>query len=268
MIIAELYGKIPSKLDNKEDILTSNVFSFFKYSDRFFLKEYLQQIGIEVAENDALEAEFLFWQKYDDGTEPDLIVICGKYYLLFEAKLYSDFSQKTSKIDAQIDREIKMGNLAAKNENKEFVYIAITAEYHKDKQKYSKYENKNFRFIWTNWQKITNFLETNLTNQPVFKDKEYANDLFSLLVKKNLRSYIGIKNMRINEKINLYNFVFYNRNTSKFKGEFSGFIENLGQFAKIERYKKSFQSSYFNDLKTFTIINNINKKIFYNGNKI
>ena len=146
MIIAELYGKIPSKLEDKEDILTSNVFSFFKYSDRNFLKEYLCQIGIEVSENDALEAEFLFWQRYDDGTEPDLIVICGKYYLLFEAKFKSDFSPKTSTIESQIDREIKMGKLAAKNENKEFVYVAITAEYYKDKKKYSKYENKSLAY--------------------------------------------------------------------------------------------------------------------------
>jgi len=266
MIIAELYGKIPSKLENKEDILTSNVFSFFKYSDRLFLKEYLNQIGIEVSENDAFEAEFLFWQKYDDGTEPDLIVICGKYYLLFEAKFYSDFSPKTSTVESQIDREIKMGNLSAKNENKEFVYIAITAEYYKDKNKYSKYENRNFKFIWTNWQIITNFLEIIMTRQSLFQYREYASDLFSLLVKKNLRSYIGIVNLNIDEKINFHNFVFYNQNTSEFKGEFSGFIESLEQFAQIGNYKKSFHNSYFNNLHIFTI--NTYENIFYNGNQI
>jgi len=264
MIIAELYGKIPSKLEDKEDILTSNVFSFFKYSDRNFLKEYLCQIGIEVSENDALEAEFLFWQRYDDGTEPDLIVICGKYYLLFEAKFKSDFSPKTSKIESQIDREIKMGKLAAKNENKEFVYVAITAEYYKDKKKYSKYENKDFEFIWTNWQTITNFLETTLASQSLFQYREYANDLFSLLVQKKLRSYVGIINLRVDGKIDFHNFVFYNRSTSKFKGEFSGFIENLGQFAQIGNYKKSFHNSYFKNLQTFKI--HTYENIFYNGN--
>jgi hypothetical protein len=264
MIIAELYGKIPGKLENKEDILTSNAFSFFKYSGRNFLKEYLHQIGIEVSENDASKAEFLFWQKFDDRTEPDLIVICGKYYLLFEAKLHSDFSQETPTIESQIEREIKMGNLAAKNENKEFVYIAITAEYYKERKKYAKYENKDFKFIWTNWQAVTNFLEAILANRSFFQYREYANDLFLLLNKKNLRSYIGIKNMRIDKKINFYNIVFYNRNTSKFKGEFSGFIENLGQFAQIGHYKKSFHNLYFNNLKTFTI--HSCGKIFYNGN--
>ncbi|MDR0295973.1 MAG: hypothetical protein LBH91_07335 [Prevotellaceae bacterium] len=264
MIIAELYGKIPSKLENKEDILTSNVFSFFKYSDRNILKEYLCQIGIEVSEKDTLESEFLFWQKYDDGTEPDLIVICGKYYILFEAKFYSDFSPKTSTIESQIVREIKMGNQSAKNEDKEFVYVAITAEYYQDKNKYSKYENGDFKFIWTNWQTITNFLETILTSQSFFQYKEYANDLLSLLVKKNLRSYIGIINLSVEEKINFHNFVFYNKNTSEFKGEFSGFIESLGQFAQIGNYKKSFHNSYFNHLQAFTIHSYEN--IFYNGN--
>jgi len=264
MIIAELYGKISSKLEDTEDILTSNVFSFFKYSDRIFLKEYLRQIEIEVSENDALKAEFLFWQKYDDRTEPDLIVICGKYYLLFEAKYKSDFSPETSTLASQIDREIKMGKLAAKNENKEFVYVAITAEYYKDKKKYAKYENKDFKFIWTNWQTITNFLETTLVSQSLFQYREYANDLVSLLVQKKLRSYIGIINLSVNKKINFHNFVFYNKNTSEFKGEFSGFIESLGQFAQIENYKKSFHNSYFDTLQAFTI--NTYENIFYNGN--
>src|ERR1035437_2711851 len=131
MIIAELYGKIPSKLEDKEDILTSNVFSFLKYSNRQLLKDYLSLLGLDVTLVEAKNAEFNFWTKYDDKTEPDLVIICGKYYILFEAKLYSDFAPETSKYDAQIIREIKMGKLAAESEDKNFVYIAITAEYYK-----------------------------------------------------------------------------------------------------------------------------------------
>ena len=48
MIIAELNGKIPSNLDGKEDILTSNVFSFFKYCDRQLLKDYLFHLGLDL----------------------------------------------------------------------------------------------------------------------------------------------------------------------------------------------------------------------------
>ena len=92
MIIAELNGKIPSKLEDKEDILTSNIFSFLKYSSRRLLKDYLSLLGIDVTLNDSKNAEFIFWPKYDDRTEPDLVIVCGDNYILFEAKLYSDFS--------------------------------------------------------------------------------------------------------------------------------------------------------------------------------
>jgi len=266
MIIAELLGKIPSRLEDKEDILTSNIFSFFKYSERKLLKKYLSQLGIIVSENDAIFAEFRFWQKYDDGTEPDLIIICGKYYLLFEAKLYSDFSPETLTIASQISREIIMGKLSAENESKEFVFIAITAEYYKEKTKYSEYEKMDFRFIWTNWQTVANFLETLLIDHSQIQNKEYASDLHSLLIKKKLRSYIGIINLKINDNINHFNSIFYNLKTSKFKGEFSGFIANLEQFDRISKFQKTFQNSYFQNINLFTI--SIPKTFFYFGNKI
>ena len=265
MIIAELNGKIPSKLEDKEDILTSNVFSFFKYSNRQLLKEYLCQLGLDISLTDSKSAEFIFWPSYDDGTEPDLIVICGEYYILFEAKLYSDFSPKTSTIDSQISREIKMGRLSAKNANKRFVYVAITAEYYKDKTKYSKYENKDFQFIWTNWQTITNFIENSLTNNNnIQQDKEFASDLYSLLVKKRLRSFIGIINLKRQYNFDYSKSVFYNIKSSKFKGEFSGYMENLSEFLQIGQYSRIFRKSFFQNIKTFKDYSNGN--IFYNGN--
>ena len=265
MIIAELYGKIPSSLEDKEDILTSNVFSFFKYSNRSLLKDYLNQIEIKITESDAFNSEFLFWQRYDDGTEPDLIIICGEYYLLFEAKLYSDFSIETSIIRSQIDREIEMGKLAAKNENKKFIYIAITAEYYKNRTKYSQYENKDFLFVWTNWQTITTFIETTLTKYPTFQHREFASDLHSLLIKKRLRSYNGIINLRVQKTINSFDSIFYNIKTSRFKGEFYGFIKNLEKFEKIGQFHKNFQKLHFKEFKKITFY--IPEKIFYNENK-
>jgi len=263
MIVAELNGKIPSKLNDKEDILTSNVFSFFKYSDRQLFKDYLSELEIKVTLNESENAEFIFWPSYEDGTEPDLIVVCGKYYLLFEAKLYSDFSPKTSTTYSQIEREIKMGKMSAKNLNKEFVYIALTAEYYKNRNKYQKYEKRDFLFIWTNWQFISSFIDRKLESDNLQRDKEFANDLFSLLVKKRLRSFEGIKNLKINNEIKLSDNIFYNVNTSKFKGEFSGFMENLQGFEKINTYQKIYQKSFFLSLNNFEIFNN--QKVFYNG---
>ncbi len=43
MYLAELHGKLLSKLEKREDILTSNVFSFFKYSNR---NRYLMSLKI------------------------------------------------------------------------------------------------------------------------------------------------------------------------------------------------------------------------------
>lgn len=265
MIIAELQGKIPSKLDDKEDILTSNVFSFFKYSNRVFLKEYLSKLGVLVSLEEANNAEFNFWQSFEDKTEPDLVIICGKYYLLLEAKLYSDFSPKSMNIESQIEREISMGKMSAKNINKEFVYIALTAEYYKNRSKYIQYENQDFLFVWSNWQLIATFISEKLELGKIKSDYEFALDLFSLLVKKNLRSFKGLKNLNYQEIIKFSNSVFYNVLTSKFKGEFFGFIENLSDFHKVNNYENFFKRTFFKSLEDIQISNK--QIIFYNENR-
>ena len=72
-----------------EDVLTSNVFSFFKYSTRdIFLENYLNELGFTVSDQEAEEVEFKFWPVFEDGTEPDLVIIVEKYYLLIEAKYF------------------------------------------------------------------------------------------------------------------------------------------------------------------------------------
>ena len=263
MIIAELKGKIPSKLNDKEDILTSNVFSFFKYSDRQLFKQYLSKFGIEVTLEESKNAEFIFWPSYEDGTEPDLVIICGKYYLLFEAKLYSDFSHETATIDSQIEREILMGKMTAENMNKEFIYVAITAEYYKYRKKYFEYENRDFKFIWTNWQFISRFIDERLESGSIEQDVEFANDLFSLLVKKRLISFDGLINIVVKNEIEFDNAIFYNLNTSRFKGEFTGFIDNLLGFEELKKYSKIFKKSFFMSLNIIEI--NTNQILFYHG---
>ncbi len=45
MYLAELHGKLSQRIERMENILTSNVFSFFKYSTReIFLKGYLNEL--------------------------------------------------------------------------------------------------------------------------------------------------------------------------------------------------------------------------------
>ena len=263
MILAELKGKLSSKLDDKEDILTSNTFSFFKYSDRQLLKEYLCQLGVNVTVSESNSAEFIFWPIYDDGTEPDLVIICGKYYLLFEAKLYSDFSPKTLSTDSQIEREIKMGMMAAKNANKEFIYIALTADYNKDKNKFIKYESKDYLFIWTNWQMIASLLSMKITESRLIRDKEFAFDLYSLLVKKKLRCYNGLLDLKLQYDVEFNDSIYYSYKTSKYKGEFSGFLASLDAFEEIKPYQKQIHKYFFRDLIPFNY--NIKERVFYDG---
>ena len=157
-----------------------------------------------------------------------------------------------------------MGKQSAENANKKFIYVAITAEYYKDKTKYSKYENKDFLFIWTNWQAVASFIEKKLIEKNLRWSTEFASDLHSLLVKKRLRSYIGIANLRQEYNFNYPLTVFYNIKSSKFKGEFSGFFENLRGFRQIKPYQRIFRKSFFKNLKSLNVYPI--KKIFYNGN--
>ena len=119
MYLAEIHGKIPSSFERLEDLLTSNIFSFFKYTDRqSFLKKYLELLDIGITDNEAHEAEFRFWPRFDDDTEPDLVLVVGPHYLLFEAKYFSDFGIETDNRKAQLIREIEGGMMEAKNEGK------------------------------------------------------------------------------------------------------------------------------------------------------
>ena len=50
MYLAEIHGKLSRKQENQEDILTSNVFSFFKYAPRnIFLSAFIQNLGLNVS---------------------------------------------------------------------------------------------------------------------------------------------------------------------------------------------------------------------------
>jgi hypothetical protein len=121
MYLAEIHGKLSSDNENKEDILTSNVFSFFKYTDReIFFYPFIKSLGLDISIDDCRRADFIFWPSYSDHTEPDLVILVGKYYLLVEAKYYSGFSKETPRLKHQIVREIDGGMAEAKSLDKDF----------------------------------------------------------------------------------------------------------------------------------------------------
>jgi len=261
MYLAELHGKLSSKLERKEDILTSNVFSFFKYSNRNkYLKSLISEFGLKISGDALKKAEFIFWPTFDDNTEPDLVITIGNYYLLFEAKYFSEFS-----ID-QIEREIEMGRLEAKSLDKIFYYIALTQDYYykpkKFKQVINMIEDKYFR--WINWQKLCNIIEQNIGSE---EEPDYliASDLYQLLLKKNLRQYQGFEKLEIPKGILMFDSIFFDAKSTKYRGKFIGFIEAI-QSRKYDLKpimgNLFFGREYFN---TFNKDSNITKrsKLFF-----
>jgi hypothetical protein len=245
MYLAELHSKLSPKTERLEDLLTSNVFSFFKYSDReVFLKEYLRMLGFSVSSKEAREAEFIFWPRYEQNTEPDLVIRVGRYYILIEAKYFSDFGEGSDDIKHQLIREIECGSLDAKNYSQEFFLVAITADYYYKEDKFGVIPNI-FRpnFKWTNWQKVTSFLELALEGNSKINTWEYdfASDLCNLLDRKNLRSFNGLNNLSYLKLFpNSYDSIFLEAKTVKFRGAFIGFINSLSLDEEIKPIEKIF----------------------------
>lgn len=271
MYLAELHGKLSSKNDRMEDILTSNVFSFFKYSSReIFLKEYLNKLGFDISNQESDGAEFIFWPRFEENTEPDLVLIVGNYYLLIEAKYFSDFAKESKKNKAQLLREIDGGKLEAKNYGKDFWLIAITADHYYKKEKF-KIIPVDFidHFKWTNWQSVSSFLYNILQSKTQIKNHErsFALDLYNLLEKKNLRDFQGLNNLYNKDVLKKYTFIFFQARTAKFRGDFIGFRHSLSIGKKITPLRNTIfltgQKKIFTTLLQLEKLKYVETPIFY-----
>ena len=246
MYLAEIHGKLSRNNENKEDILTSNVFSFFKYSDRIvFLKTFLQKIDIIVSAGEAQNAEFLFWPTFSDKkdrTEPDLVILVGNYYVLFEAKYFSGFGKESEKTKSQLVRELEGGMLEAKNMNKVFKLVAVTKDHFFQKQNFSDIPDKFWSdFKWINWQEITLLISTILENNPEIGSGQtlLACDLIDLMLKKGLRDFRGMEFLLTNKHLaKCPANVFYAENTERYRDFFGGFITTLSESEIVKNYKK------------------------------
>ena len=232
MYLAEIRGKLSSLIEKKEDVLTSNVLSFFKYADRaVFLKGYLHELGVDISEHEAKQAIFEFWPQYQDGTEPDVVIQTSNYYLLLEAKYFSDFGKETPKTKAQLTREVENGKREANNQGKIFKLIAITADSYERPERLDSLPKGLIPFCkWTNWQTVAKYLKQVLENQQGIRleDKIFASDLYELLDKKTLRSFIGLsESLFINKALKAQSRIFFDAKTAKFRGDFIGFDESL-----------------------------------------
>ena len=274
MYQAELRGKLSSRIERMEDILTSNVFSFFKYATReIFLKGYLAELGFVVSDQEASEAEFIFWPRFEENTEPDLVIIVGDYYLLIEAKYFSEFGGETEKSEAQLIREINGGKLDAKNYNKTFKLIAITADHYYKENRFDVIPSE-FRahFKWTNWQSVAAFLKNILQTRAGIRQQEhhFALDLYSLLDKKNLRGFQGLDILQDTiPHLKPYESLFFEAKTAKFRGAFIGFRESLLFDKKIAPVKGTIflngERRFFTHMLQSSSLKHAENIIFYTG---
>jgi len=257
-----------------EDILSSNVFSFFKYSTReIFLKGYLKKLGFDVSDQEANEAEFIFWPRFEENTEPDLVIIVGDYYLLIEAKYFSEFGGETEKTEAQLIREINGGKLDAKNYNKTFKLIAITADHYYKENKFDVIPSE-FRahFKWTNWQSVAAFLNNILQTKAGISQQEhhFALDLYSLLDKKNLRGFQSLDILQDTiPHLKPYDSLFFEAKTAKFRGAFIGFRASLLFDKKIAPVKGTIflsgERRFFTHMLQSSSLKHAENVIFYTG---
>lgn len=244
MYLAELHGKLSPKTERMEDLLTSNVFSFLKYSNReVFLKEYLELLGFTVSTEAANNAKFMFWPRLAEDTEPDLVIRVGKYYLLIEAKYFSDFAEESNRTKAQLLREIEAGKLDAKTNTKEFKLIVITADHYYKKGKFEVIPQDFLpHFIWTNWQTVTFFLEDVLAKNTDLRAEEldFALDLRDLLDRKNLRGFRGcVSFATMHAPAGYLGNIFFEAGTAIFRGSFIGFAKSLSYAKRMRPLDKT-----------------------------
>ena len=112
-------------LTRKEDVLTSNVFGILKNIDITIFNALLREAGIEALHG---EPEFIFWPRYEDNTEPDLIVKTPTQYLIIEVKYLSDFDKGTNDKFPQLLREIYGAQKDRSSSDQQIIFLGITRE--------------------------------------------------------------------------------------------------------------------------------------------
>lgn len=263
MYIAELQSKLTPYQERSEDILTSNVFSFFKYAKRdIFLFKFLRLLGLEITKEETKEAEFTFWPSFEDGTEPDLVISVGKYYILVEAKLFSGFGKGQDISSYQLSRELNMGKLEAHNVEKEFCLVAITAHYSINQFIAENLEFAQEKLIWTNWHQVAMLLYEILNTEEELDiaTASFASDLYNLLDKKDLRKFAGVSVLHQLRKLkdNPEN-LFFDPKTAQYRGDFIGFKQTLQGYGWIKPVDHVFRDEQKRSFHAFQVKGEINK---------
>lgn len=230
MFQAELNGKLPPSASDREDVLTSNVFSFLKYSHRqTYLHRFLRLAGLNIKTSELHRVKFEFWPNYDDGTQPDVIIETDTYYLLIEAKYFSGVAEENGNPAGQIIREFEIGAMEARNRAKSFYLLLLTDDATRPSrllaQMPARFQNKT---SWTNWQAIAQMISEVLDGiGTAAPDYEFATDLYELLDCKHLRGFKSFAQAKSIPSHPQKSHIFFAAETASFRGAFIGFEPTL-----------------------------------------
>ena len=236
MYQAELKGKLPPSASDREDVLTSNVFSFLKYSHRHtYLRQFLLLAGLETSPAELYRVSFAFWPNYGDGTQPDVVIETDTHYLLIEAKYFSDVAEENGNPAGQLIRECEAGSMEARNHSKSFRLLLLTDDATRPSRLLAKlpapYRELAF---WTNWQAIAQILLKEIeTSGAAAQDCAFASDLYDLLDFKHLRGFLSFDRLARIQARPANAHIFFAAETARFRGAFIGFAPTLSVLAAV-----------------------------------
>jgi hypothetical protein len=237
MYQAELKGKLPPSASDREDLLTSNVFSFLKYADRTaYLGEFLHRLAkLDIPAAEFPAVSFDFWPCLDDGTQPDVVIESKTHYLLVEAKYHSGVGEEEGNPAGQLVRECDAGATEAENRGKIFHLLLITDDPTPPDRLFSHIPSHHReRATWTNWQSVARLLldqlETAATAAPNYL---FARDLYDLLDHKHLRGFITFARLAEIPVAPVTQQVFFTAATASFRGDFIGIAPALSVLPSV-----------------------------------
>lgn len=228
MFVAEMKGKIPTKLQSSEDLLTSSVIGTFQYlSSPLYIQSVLSSSTNLLFDKLSFKqpiktCSFEFWPRLSQS-EPDVLVHLvdendDEYLICIEAKFWSSKSSEED-TDTDVDlrqagqrdqlaREIedlfttkchKLMNVTKEKLKKTFLVYLSNQTYMpvndmKDSIRFVR--NVDFsqnQLYWLSWKEIFHCLNQ-FTSFQTKQDELLLGDLKKLLVKKGLNGFTGFQN--------------------------------------------------------------------------
>ena len=123
--------------------------------------------------------------------------------------------------------------------------------------------------LWLNWHQIALLVYKILNeNESLnYETRCFAEDLYNLLLKKNLRKFAGVEVLEeIPNLVPMPASLFFDPTTAQYRGDFIGFMDALEAIQPLKPVRKSIfiqGKTFFSDLKPSEFIGKIPERIFF-----